>query len=216
MWTGNYRQAIRYAERLKQLDSESYNFRLHARNYIYLGETDTAASIILDGINRLEERGMDVGDSWMVAYAYQLMGKKEMADSLLISGNERNLEQLRFPVLRTQLGNTHFAIARRYSMLGNREKTLEYLQYLINVPGVNYCFIHELENWPSFDLVRDTPEFREIMKHLKSRFRSLATQAFGPATPFAGPLYYKTIKNKYHEKSVNDYRNNHFGYTHIM
>lgn len=171
MWTGNYRKAIRYAERLKELDPDSDYFIKYARNYIYLGETDTAVSIILDGINRMEEKGLEIGDSWVIDYVYQLLGEKEMADQLLKSGIERNLEQLQFPVIRTQLGNTHFAIARRYSMLGNREKTLEYLQYLMDMPGVNYYFIHELENWPSFELVRETPEYREILNHLKSQFR---------------------------------------------
>lgn len=171
MWNGNYRKAIRNAERLKELDPDSDYFIKYARNYIYLGETDTAVSIILDGISRLEEKGLEIGDSWVIAYVYQLLGKKEMTEKLLKHGNERNLEQLRYPVIRTQLGNTHFAIARRYSMLGDREKTLEYLEYLKDVPGVNYYFIHELENWPSFDLVKDTPEYREILHHLKSRFR---------------------------------------------
>jgi hypothetical protein len=81
-----------------------------------------------------------------------------------------------YPLPQTLIGYNHFNIARAYSILGDREKTLEYLRYLINVEGVDIYLINELEDWPTFDFVRDTPEFNEVLVHLKERFNDTHEQ----------------------------------------
>jgi tetratricopeptide (TPR) repeat protein len=173
----NYREALRCLDwACKRDTTNAWYWSQVSRNYFFLGEKEKAISVILDRVNQLVKEPTDYRPVFVIGYVYRLAGMKEQGDSILYHYIEVMSERCRYPLENTQIGNNHLKVARAYSFLGDREKTLEYLDYLKNVQGVDSYLLNELKDWPTFDFVRDTPEFQEILSTLEKRFNDTHEQ----------------------------------------
>ncbi len=173
----NYREALRYLEWLCNNDSTSaWYWTTVSRNYFFLGEKQKAIQVILERINHLKKEPSDLRPDFVVGYVFLLTGMKSKGDSILYHYINEMENLCKYPLPRTLVGYNHYNIARAYSILGDREKTMEYLDYLKNVQWVDCYLLNELKDWPSFGLVRDTPEFQEILQTLEKRFNDTHEQ----------------------------------------
>jgi len=98
-------------------------------------------------------------------------GVRETTLSMLQDYLCRLTGRLSSPGKNTFLGYYWFCIERTYSMLEDEENTMEFLEKLKSIPHVDLQFVNELKNWPSYDLVRETRQFREIINTLETRCR---------------------------------------------
>lgn len=173
----NYQEAVRYLHWLCKRDSTNALYWTQvSRNYFFLGEKEKAISVILDRVNRLVKEPTDYSSDFVIGYVYRLAGMKEKGDSILYHYVEVMSERCRYPLENTQIGYNPLNVARAYSILGNQAKTLEYIEILKNVQGVDSYMLNELKDWPAFDFVRDTPEFQEVLSTLEKRFNNTHEQ----------------------------------------
>ena len=169
---GNYEEAIRYYQLYADLDPYSYrSSSFLARCYILSGDIDMASRVVNEGHERLKENGEVRDRDCIRAYIYMQKGEQREAKIILERDLETALSNLKYLRLESRLGNTYLHLARVYSSLGDAEKTLEYLAYLKNVPGIDIFLISELKDFPSFDIVRETPEYNEVLTHMETQYQ---------------------------------------------
>lgn len=174
---GNYREALRYLNWVCRRDStNAWYWTQVSRNHFLLGEPEKAVSVILKRNNRLVREPTDYKPDFVIGYVYLLSGMKEKGDSIINHYIKVTSERIQYPLPETIRGTNPYNLARAYSILGNREKTLEYLEFMKDLPGIDIYFITELKDWPTFDFVRDTPEFQEILSILEKRFNDTHEQ----------------------------------------
>jgi TolB-like protein/AraC-like DNA-binding protein len=169
---GNYAEAIRYRMYFYTRDTtDTWAAANIGRYYFYLRDDEQGIRWMMPWIEDFEKNEEDLGPSCLAGYAYQKMGIREKAEYELKRDLSRLLQDLDKQTEEVRSGYIYLHIARVYSMLGNREKTLEYIEQLADFNSVEIRWINELKNWPSFDLVRDTPEFKKKLDKLENNFR---------------------------------------------
>jgi TolB-like protein/AraC-like DNA-binding protein len=172
MTQDNFTDVLRWAQVLGEKDpvgTDTSEWQLYC--FTYMGDSIEAKRIM---IHLLEKYGQDLGDRldpWWKGYIHMQMGNKKIALQSLHAAIESLKKELEYHDRYREAGYIHVLIAMSYSILGNRDKTLEYLSYLDTVPYIDGALINWLKDWPVFDLVRDTTEFKRILKGMEDRYR---------------------------------------------
>jgi len=168
---GNYAEGIQWTLKLTELNPrDPWYFTGLIWNYLCMEELDQANSITRHGMERLSSEGIDIGNNYTIGYVLMQQGDNEQAFLILNTHLERLTRRLESPIEDRQSGYSRLYAARIYSTLGDKEKTLEYLSGLKDIPFIDIGFISELKNWPSYDLVRETSEFQEIVRVILARY----------------------------------------------
>lgn len=170
MASGNYAEGIQWALKLyRSAPLDPNNFTGLIWNYLCMGEFEQAERITREVMEGLTREGSDQYRNATIAYVLMRQGDKEKALQLLRSELDRatGFEESNTGVRRS--GNLYLYIARIYSILGEKQKTLEYLSKLNDVPVIHARFIRELKDWPSYESVRKTSEFQEILGDIQAR-----------------------------------------------
>ncbi len=169
---GNYAEGIQWTLKLHESNplDPSYFFEL-IWNYLCMEELDQADRITRQIIERPSSEGINIGIKWIIGYVLMQQGKEEQAFLPTNADLESLNRSLENSIETRQLGYILLYTARVYSILGNKEKTLEYLSGLKDIPFIEIGFISELKNFPSYDLVRETSEFQEIMRVIQARYQ---------------------------------------------
>ena len=140
------------------------------RAYIYMGELDSAR-IWMDRAleSKLPARDHDrvIQLAYMFVHDSRVDSPMEYLDQVL----EDIRASADYPTEQNWDGTDFWSLARVYSILGDSEKTMEALARLEGLPGVPARLLADLKNWPSFDLVRDEPEFKKLLSELEERNR---------------------------------------------
>jgi AraC-like DNA-binding protein/TolB-like protein len=129
----------------------------------------------LDTLKKLEEKILLVSDSiapnyYVHGYTYLKNGMKEKADYHFKGSIKRAEDEIKLNSANARTYNSHFSLARIYSILNDKQKSLQYLEIIKKSPSVPFTFIKDLKNDPMFDNVRSEPEFQKIACELEKKY----------------------------------------------
>jgi tetratricopeptide (TPR) repeat protein len=168
---GNFPEAVRRTKELMEADPDPSRYLGDlAYEYLCMGDKDQAMQVTRQRLEYLAREGIEPGASFMIGYYYMQKGDRDKAKPPLLANLALETGLLEYPTEEVQLGIPQLDIALTYSILGNREKTLEYMARLNDVQHIDIRLLTRIKSWPTFDLVRDTPEFKNILKGLEGKF----------------------------------------------
>jgi len=169
---GNYEEVIRYRKYFYEKDTSNTWIAANiGRYYFYMRNEEQGIRWMQPYLKEWEARDDRSETSCLAGYAYLKMDEWEKAEYELYRDLTKLLKDLEFETEEVQSGYIYLHFARVYSMLGNREKTMEHIRQLTEFNPIEMRWIYELRDWPSYDIVRDTPEFNRILNQLESKFK---------------------------------------------
>ncbi len=170
-WKADYEAAIDYGLKAWNLDTSiQYSASTLLINYMYLNDTLNGfrfVRIIEEFHAKRGEVGTDIPPFGMLGYAYMLMGRSEQAEYHLYGSLSSLFKNIEYHTPQAQRYQTHLFISITYSVLKEDTKALEYLAYLKERKAMDLGYVNDLKYWPTFESIRDTPEFIEVLKHLE-------------------------------------------------
>ncbi len=139
--------------------------------YNYKGEHAKA----LDTLKKFEEKVLLVSDSitpnfYVNGYTYLKNGMKEKADYHFKGSIKRAEDEIKLNSANARTYNSHFNLALIYSILNDKQKSLNYLKMIKESRSVSFNFINDLKTNPMFDNVRQEPEFQKITRELEKKY----------------------------------------------
>ena len=140
---------------------------------MYLGQYEKS----LDYIKKYQERikKLDNPDPWgtiWVGYAYWINGFKDEADNYYDTALEFYNELIKLGRFYNQDLHTYYSIAALHSFLGDKDKAYEYLKLMNQRQRMPLWMIKDITNDPHFDLIRDEPEFQQIVRDVKAKYQA--------------------------------------------
>ena len=170
-WKADYEAAIEYGLKAWHMDtSNRYSAGSLLTNYMYLNDTLNGfrfVRIIEEFHAREGQIGIAIPPNGMLGYAYLLMGRNEEARYHLNGSLSALYKSLEYNTPDAQKLQTHLMIAIIFSVLKEDAKALEYLAYLKERKAMDLGYVNDLKYWPTFESIRDTPEFIEVLKYLE-------------------------------------------------
>jgi len=170
-WKADYEAAIEYGLKAWNLDtSNEYSAEVLLINYMYLNDTLNGfrfVRIIEEFHAKRGQVGTSIPPIGMLGHAYMLMGRSEEARHHLNGSLPHFFKNLEYNTPQAQRYQTHLMISILYSVLKEDEKALEYLAYLKERKAMDLGYVNDLKYWPTFESIRDAPEFIEVLKYLE-------------------------------------------------
>jgi tetratricopeptide (TPR) repeat protein len=176
-WQGNYRAALNYGLRSLKLDStDSFSHLVLAIHYTYLNDYINALKYAqnFDRIN-LRTNG-ELQPSTAAGYIYMKNGEEKKAESHLRESIPRWQKQIELNTHTAQAFYYLHELAGVYLTLGKKEKAMEYLKEMKDLKIVDRVQITILNNWPNFDIVRNEPDFKDVLEVLKVKYQKQHTR----------------------------------------
>jgi len=99
-------------------------------------------------------------------YTYLKNGMKEKADYHFNGSIKYHEDEIRLNSSNARTFESHFKLALIYSVLNDKQKSLQYLGMIKESRSVPLNFINELKTNPMFDNIRNEPEFQKISGEL--------------------------------------------------
>jgi tetratricopeptide (TPR) repeat protein len=171
-WQGNYQVALKYGLEIWSMDStDSYSNLILAVNYVYLNDLYSALKHvrIYENINiRMKGEFQPTG---FTGYIHMMNGNAEEAYlhyQGVISMWQKQFE-LNTPLVQANRGLHELADV--YLALGEKEKALKYLKVLKTLQTIDLVHITVLKSWPGFDIIRNEPEFQDILKVIEATYQ---------------------------------------------
>ena len=65
----------------------------------------------------------------------------------------------------------YIELADVYLALGDQEKAWEYLNVLKKLKTIDLVYLTILKNWPGFDLIRNEPEFLDVLNVVEATYQ---------------------------------------------
>lgn len=171
-WQGNYRAALNYGLESLKLDStDSFSHLVLAIHYTYLNDYKNAFRYVqnFDRIN-LRTNG-ELQPSTAAGYIYLKNGEEKKAEYHLRESIPRWQTQIEFNTHTAQAFYYLHELAGVYIALGKKEEAMEYLEEMKNLRIIDRVQITILNNWPNFDIIRNEPEFQDVIKVLDARYQ---------------------------------------------
>ncbi len=171
-WQGNYQAALNYGMKITRLDpSDSFSYLVAAVNSTYLKDYKQALILAkqFDSLNIQMHK--EFQPSGAAGFIYLKNGEMNKAETHLREIIPRWQDQIK--------NNTHTAqtfyylheLAGVYLDLGEKEEAMEYLEKMKDLVTIDRVQITILKNWPSFDSLRNDPEFQEIIQVLNTKYQ---------------------------------------------
>ena len=170
-WKADYEAAIDYGLKAWNLDTSNER-SAHAllTNYHYLNDTLNGprfVRIIEEFHAKRGQVGTGIPPNAHLGHAYMLMGRSEEAEHHLYGILSALFKNIEYHTPQAQRYQTHLMISITYSVLKEDAKALEYLVYLKERKAMDLGYVNDLKYWPTFESIRDTPEFIEVLKYLE-------------------------------------------------
>ena len=147
--TGDRDGAIEdYTMTISLFPEYAYSYMVRGRAYYLMGEKDLARADFEEAIRRDTLRGSDNASM----YSYFYLGQREEALNLLNK------------VLEKKSKGNYYEAACMYSLMGEKEKSLECLRKALE--GGYYRFAH-MRRDKDLDNIRDTPEFESLLREFQ-------------------------------------------------
>jgi hypothetical protein len=167
-WQGNHKTAQEYTLKRGKLDSTSIAWlRWSLTNYIYMDEFDSAFKYMRLVDAEMLKEGRELSQDFAYGWIYLERGNDEEAEYHLKGFIDRHKKNLELNTPRSQKGYTHLLLGIAYSILGDGPNTLKHIAYLKDISALDIGWIYDLKNLTSFDFVRRTPEFQDVLKHME-------------------------------------------------
>lgn len=171
-WQGNFPDALFYGLEAWKLDSTDSNCNLLlGLNYAYQDDYTNALKHIRIYENTMSQLRGDIQPIGFAGYIYMMNGKKKEADFHFhgVISKWRKEFELNTPAAQTFI--SHHELADVYLALGEKEKALEYLKVYKTLQTIDLVHITTLNSWPGFDIIRDDPEFLDIMRVIEATYQ---------------------------------------------
>jgi hypothetical protein len=132
-------------------------------------------AMALDTMQKLEEivlfaMGSIPPDFSVGGYTYLKNGMKEKADFHFNGSIKRAEDEIKLNSYNARRYISHFNLALIYSILNDKQKSLQYLGMIKKSPSVTLNFINDLKTNPMFDNVRQEPDFQKIARELEKKY----------------------------------------------
>ena len=171
-WQRNYKAEQEYIYKRWELDTSSTaTYWSWISNYIYLNELDSAYQYLQLLEADRQRKGQNLTPHSIFGYVYMKLGQKSEAEYHLKGHLSYWKNNLKLKTPNTQKGTTYFWLGLIYSMMEDGPNTIKHLEYLKELSSLNSAYLTDLKDFPSFDIVRNTPEFQSIFKHLEKVYR---------------------------------------------
>jgi len=175
MCKGDYPRALEYGLDAFHVDSTIIQSALFLM-YVHLHLRDfSKAFSYVELLENLERESGIYGKyfSPLKGWAYLRNGKVKEADLQFQGAIRDNLLEIETNSPFAQNYYAYYYLAVIYSLMGNKEKAMEYLSILKHGETIDYGMITDLKFFPGFDIVRDDPNFEVLFNDLESRYLKL-------------------------------------------
>ena len=171
-WQGNYQAALSYGLQAWNMDStDSHCNLILGLHYYYLDDFTTALKYIrLYEKNIIQESG-ELRPSIIAGQVYLKNGTEEKARYHLEGGLSEWFKQIELNTPRVQTYYPYIELADVYLALGDQEKAWEYLNMLKGLKTIDLVYLTILKNWPGFDLIRNEPQFLEVLNVVEETYQ---------------------------------------------
>jgi len=122
----------------------------------YLAKTYTTQGKYQKAIDTFHKRTAGTNTNWLLGYAYGLAGNRKEALRILNYHLEKKEKQY----------VPSFMISVIYLGLGEKEKSLDWLERGYNTEGANSNFLVLMKIGSFFDPLRDEPRFKDLLNKL--------------------------------------------------
>lgn len=175
---GNYDSALVYIKaRYNENPGDVFNYLLLAARNSMRERNYNKASIYLDSMEIINKNWLVMLSSdssrllYPFGYSYIKTGQIQKGEYLLnrlVKKYETEIET--HWTFARENRFSYLEIALTFSALGKVEKSLAYLNQLVEKGGCQLWFILEMKNNPMFDTIRETPEYNEIFQKLEKNY----------------------------------------------
>jgi AraC-like DNA-binding protein/TolB-like protein len=129
----------------------------------------------LDTLKKLEAKvelliGSIIPNYHVCGYTYLKNGMKEKADYHFKGSIKSAENEIKLNSANARNYVSHFRLARIYSILDDKQKSLHYLEMIKESPSVPFYLINELKTNPMFDNIRQDPELQKITRELEKKY----------------------------------------------
>lgn len=171
-WQGNYQAAIKYGLEAWNKDSSDTGCNIVlALHYAYLNDYINALHYVRIYENITLHSEGEVQPSSVAGFICLMNGKEEEADFHYRGTLSNWQKRIELNAPDAQTFYSHVELADMYLALGNEEKAWEYLNVLKKLKTIDLVFITILKHWPGFDIIRNEPEFLDIMKTIEATYQ---------------------------------------------
>lgn len=176
-WQGNYQAGVKYGLEIWSMDStDSHCNLILALNYAYLNNLASALEHVRIYENTSIRMKGIFQPTGFTGYIYLINGKEEEA-YLHYQGVISNWQkQFEFNTPLAQESRYLHELADVYLALGEKEKAMEYLRVLKTLPTIDLVHITTLKSWPGFDIIRNEPEFLDVLKVIEATYQKEHTR----------------------------------------
>jgi AraC-like DNA-binding protein/TolB-like protein len=170
--SGNYQKVLELTEKNLKKYPNSIQFmywEILIRNF--LQDYNNALKAVVKLENALEKTGDSLNlTNYMYGITFLKNGMPDKANVFFKEAIKRIEEEINYNYWTAKGYIAHFNLARIYSVMNDRQKSLYYLGEMKKASYTFEYMIHELKNDPLFDNVRSEPEFQKITRELEKKY----------------------------------------------
>lgn len=148
-----------------------------ASTYCNLGQYKEALKYFKKIEKKLKENSPFASDEGIfyrfksvIGYLYWLAGNKEEAEKWF--NEQKRLDEESLKLGRNFSIDANFDLAGLYALMGNKEKAFENLRIIAGIRVCPWWMLTVLKGNSSFDLIRNEPEFQQIVRDLESKYQA--------------------------------------------
>ena len=163
--SGNFKNAFIYdlkSNEIYGLLRDQVLFRDYINAYKYL--------IALE--NEFSKSGKDFKPDIFSGYVYLKNGEPKKADYHLKGSAKELLKDIESKRINEQQFYSYWNLAKIYSIMGEKRKALDNLKMLKNRKTDYAWLVTCLKYYPFFDIIRDEPEFIEVLKDVETKYQA--------------------------------------------
>jgi tetratricopeptide (TPR) repeat protein len=172
--TENFQGGLNYMLKGLQLDSTFRSFLIGTTiYYIYLNDYAKA----YEYSKKVEKLEKELNGSLfpftrgILGYIYLKIGKQEEAEYHLKEAIKYYLEETEINRAISRKTFDFFYLSGIYAALGDKENALKYVKMLKEMEVIRGEYVLDLKFWPWFDIIREEPEFKDILKDAESKYQ---------------------------------------------
>jgi TolB-like protein/AraC-like DNA-binding protein len=122
--------------------------------------------------NEYSKTGKEFKPDILAGYIYLKNGDTKKADYHLKGSLQRLLKDTESNWINEQRFYSYWNLAKVYSIMGDKRKALDNLKMLKNRKTNSIWLVNCLKKYPFFDIIRDEPEFIEVLKDVEDKYQA--------------------------------------------
>jgi TolB-like protein/AraC-like DNA-binding protein len=170
---GNFESAENFQLKCHKIDSTN-TLSLYCLLFNQVGKRDykSAYKYVIALENEYLKTGRDIEPEILSGYIYLKNGDTKKADYHLKGSEQKLLKEIESNWINSRLYYSYWNLAKIYSIMGEKRKALDNLKMLKNRKTDYLFLVNSLNYYPFFDIIRDEPEFIEVVKDVEAKYQA--------------------------------------------